>query len=120
MRTTVAPKAAHQDALLLGKAFGNEKNHPIAAIHAYQRQADAGVARRRLQNRRTRLEQAAPFGIENHSQRGAVLDAAARIQEFELGIDRRRLRADHPAKMQHRSLAHQFGDVFGYAKPSVS
>src|SRR5207244_12481683 len=48
----------------------------------------AGVARGRLDDRAAGLELAGPFGLLDHGQPDAVLDAAAGVQLLELGQDR--------------------------------
>ena len=56
---------------------------------------------------------AVAFGLGDHAQRGAVFDAAARIQVFELGINIGGAGGNQLAKMKDGSFADQFGDVFG-------
>jgi len=47
----------------------------------------------------------------------AVLHAASRIQVLQLGVDVGGAFRLHPPQVQHRGLAHQFGDVLSDAEP---
>jgi len=105
-------EAAHQDAFFFRKALGNEEHDSIATVRADEGQTHAGVAGGRLDDRRSWLENAALLRVEDHPQRGAILHAAAGVQELELGVHGRPLRPSDSPQVQHRRLPHQLGDVF--------
>ena len=73
-------KTAHEDAFLFGKAFGHKEYDFVTAMHAHQGKPHPGIAGGRLDDGCARLQQAAPFGVQNHAQRGPILDAAAGIE----------------------------------------
>ena len=60
----------------------HDDNAAITQRAANQRQADARVARRALDDGAAGLQITAGFGGPDHAERGAVLDRAARIHEF--------------------------------------
>ncbi len=74
------PKAAHENALFFGKAFGHKENHLVAAMHAHQGEPHPGIAGGCLDDSPAWLQQAAPFGIQDHAQRCPILNAAAGIE----------------------------------------
>ena len=57
------------------------------------------------------LRTAAPLGVENHPERGAVFDRAAGVHVFELGEEFGRGRRREPRKPQQRGRPDQFEDV---------
>ncbi len=71
--------------LLGGDLVGHGEYAPVPPTGRHQRQADTGVARGRLHDRPTGLEQAGRLGRLDHRQRRAILDAAARVEVLELG-----------------------------------
>ena len=73
-------KAAHENALFFGKAFGHKENHLVAAMHAHQGEPHPGIAGCRLYDGPAWLQQAAPFGVQDHAQRCPILNAAAGIE----------------------------------------
>ena len=104
-------EAAHENAFFLGKAFGDEELDFVAAVDADERQADAGVAGGGLKNGAARMEQAAGFGVEDHSQCRAVFDGAAGVEEFELGENLRAGLGREPGQLEHWRVADKLGDV---------
>ena len=78
-------EAAHENALLFREALGHKQLYPVAPIDADQCEANAGIARGGLKNCAAGFEQPALFRIQNHTQRGAVLHAAAGIEKLKLG-----------------------------------
>ena len=66
---------------------GIVEDEPVALDRADQREADAGVARGRLDDDRAGPEDAARLGVLDHRQGDAVLDAAARVLALELDPD---------------------------------
>ena len=79
-----------QQRLLLGRLLvGHHEDAAVALERGGDRQAVAGVAGRRLDDRAARLEQAGPLGRLDHRQPDPVLDRAARIEHLELGEDQR-------------------------------
>ena len=83
--------------LLLAHLVGDDEDQAIALLRRHQREAKAGVARRRLDDRATRLQRAIALGRLDHRESDAVLDRAAGILVLELeeeptfpGVDPRR------------------------------
>src|SRR3984885_15861617 len=94
-------KAPHEDAFLLRKAFRHKKNHLVAAMHANQGQPNPGIPGRCLNDGSTWLQQTATLCVQNHAQRGPVLDAAPGIEELEFGVNVGRFRGYPPMKVEH-------------------
>jgi hypothetical protein len=59
----------------------------MPARGAEHRVGDAGVARRRVEQDAIAVELALPLALENHRERGAVLDRSAGILRLELRVD---------------------------------
>ncbi len=75
---------AQVEDLLLAHLVGQDEDELVALLRRHQRQADAGVAGRRLDERVAGLDVAALLGLLDHRDADAVLDRAAGIREFEL------------------------------------
>ena len=73
--------------LLLALRIGNDDHGAVAERLGDQRQADAGIAGRALDDDAARLQQPALFGVADDEQAGAVLDRLARIHELGLAQD---------------------------------
>ena len=73
--------------LLPTLGLGHHDHGAIAARIGHQRDADAGIARRALDDRAAGLEQAAGFGIEDDAEPCAVLHRAAGVHELGLAQD---------------------------------
>ena len=69
----------HQPAPLDAHALGHDQDQLVALDRGDHREADAGVAAGRLDDRAAGLELAAALGVLDHRQRDAVLDRAAGI-----------------------------------------
>jgi hypothetical protein len=75
----------HQAAALDAHAVGHHQDEFVALDGGHHGQADAGVARGRLDDGAARLQRAASLGVFDHGQRNAVLDRAAGVAA--LGLD---------------------------------
>ena len=75
---------AKQVDLLARHLIGHHENAAVAANRGGHRQAAAGVAAGRLDDRSARLEQSLALGGVEHGDRGPVLYAAAGIHVFDL------------------------------------
>ena len=92
--------------------LGHDHAQPVAAQTRHHRQADAGVARRRLEDRVTLAQQALLLGELHHLQGDAVLRRSAGVLALELGEDpygRVRRQRVHP---DQRGVADDPEDVF--------
>ncbi len=105
-------KATHENAFLLRKALGHKKHDLVAAMHAHQGKAYAGIAGGGLEDGGAGLQQTTAFGVENHAQRGPVLDAAARVEELQFGVNVGRPRGHDPVKVEHGGGPHQLRHIF--------
>ena len=83
--------------LLLALRLGDHDHGAVAARVADQRQADAGIAGRALDDHAAGPQQALLLGVGDDRQRRAVLDAAAGIQELALAQDLAAGRLGDPA-----------------------
>ena len=106
----------HDRHFFLGKVLRHKQPHFVAAVHADQRQPDAGISRGRLDNRSAGREFSFLLGAPDDPNRRAVFHAAARIQVFQLGEHVRRSGRNQPLQLQHGSFADQLGDVIGNAQ----
>ncbi len=73
--------------LLLALRLGDDDDGAVAARVADEREADAGIACRALDDHAPRLEEPALLGVEDDVERSAVLDRAAGIEELGLAQD---------------------------------
>ena len=71
------------------------ENQLVSACGRDLREADAGIARRRLDDRVAGLENSARLGVEHHAERRAVLDRARRLHPLELDPHLRHVGLDH-------------------------
>jgi hypothetical protein len=94
-----------QDApLLLGDLVRTGEDAPVALLLGNEREADAGVPRGRLDDRRARTQRPVAFGRLDHRERRPVLHASARVQELELREHLRlEPRRDPPQPQERRS-----------------
>ena len=67
--------------------LGHDHAQLVAAQLRDEREPDAGVARRRFEDRRARLQRAVALGELDHLERDAVLRRTAGVLAFELGPD---------------------------------
>ena len=72
---------------LLRHRGGHREDHPVAARGADERERDAGVAARRLDDGAAGLQLARRLGGVDERDAQPVLDARARVVELELGED---------------------------------
>ena len=82
-------RACQTDHVLFFLALGFRDHDHRFEPHGrpHQRQTDARVARRALDNRATRFQIPARNRVANDEQRRAVLDRLAGVQEFSLAVD---------------------------------
>src|SRR5208283_264550 len=97
-------KSFHKHDLLDGKALGDRQHNLVAAIAADKREPHTGVSRGGLKYRRTWPQQAFLFGTPNHSQSRPVLDAAAGVQIFKLGVNVSVVRGNNFAEVEHGGI----------------
>ena len=86
---------AQQRDLLLAHLVGHREDAPVALDRGGDRQADAGVARGRFDDRPAGLELAGSLGRLDHPEADPVLHAAAGIEHLELPDE---LAPDSPAR----------------------
>ena len=80
----VGSERAQQGDLLRRDLVGDDEDHLVALDRGGQREADAGVARGRLDDRPAGLQLPGALGLVDHAQRDPVLVRAARVQVLEL------------------------------------
>ena len=95
---------------------GNEQPHFVAAAHADQSEADAGVSGGGFDDRPPRLELAFALGARDQANGGAVFHAAARVQVFEFGKNVGRSRRSQLPHVQHRRFADELRYVVAKAQ----
>ena len=77
-----------QQAPAFDRGVGREaERDAVAAGRAEHGVGDAGVARGRIEEHAARLERARALAVEDHRQRGAILDRSPRVLRLELRID---------------------------------
>ena len=100
---------AQVENLLAAHFVRHYEDQRVAFLGGDQRQAEAGIARRGLNNRAARLQLAGTFRFVNHRQRNAVFNRAAGVLVFQL----QKQRAGTGIKLMQldkRRAANQFGD----------
>ena len=108
----LGPVGAQQLHPLGGHVLRHRQDQAIALHRGHQRQADAGVARRRLdQDRLPGHEAPLPLGGLDHRQRGPVLDRAARVELLALAEHLGRAGRRQPPQPHQRRPADAGQDV---------
>ena len=98
-------------AALDGHRIRHREDQVVALHRGDQRQADAGVAARRLDERAAGLEDAGLLRRLDHRERDAVLHGTARVEVLDLR-DHLRGTLVELADADERRIADQFGNVF--------
>src|SRR5262249_41476159 len=86
--TELGAAKAERVLLFLALRLGDHDQRAVAAHVSDQRETDAGVAGRALDDEAARLEYAALLRVEEDVQGGSVLHRAARVHELGLAEDR--------------------------------
>ena len=110
--TSSAPSSASILRRSIDIEFRHDQDQPVAARGGDESERDAGVARGRLDQHRALANLALRLQRIDHRNADAVLDAADRIEEFELGEN---VRLDavlfrQPVEPHQRRRADRFGD----------
>ena len=86
---SIDPRAekAHELAALDAEALGHRHDERVALGGADHREADAGVAARRLDDGLAGPERAVALGGLDHAEGEAVLDRAERVERLELDVE---------------------------------
>src|SRR4029079_6760997 len=106
-----AAEGTHDLALFHGEVFGDAEDDAITHAHAGERQTDAGVAGRGLDDRAALLQQSVAFGARDHADADAVLDRASRVEELQLRKNLGVLRSRDVPQAQHRRVADEIENV---------
>jgi hypothetical protein len=93
----------------------HREDEPVALRRGSEREPDPGVAARRLEQDRVRLDLPLALGGLNHGDADAVLHAPSRVPHLELGRDRRLGTVEHAVEPDERRVADELRDVFGDA-----
>ena len=101
------PVGAEQADLLLRHLVRHDEDAAVPLAHGGERQPDAGVAARRLDDRATLAERAGPLRGLDHAEADPVLDATARVQVLELRQDGRVDSSRHPIEPDEGRAAHE-------------
>ena len=103
--------APQQHPALLAHGLRHGEDALVAAGGAHHGQGDAGVAAGRLHDGGARRQQAGLLGGVDHRDGDAVLDAAGRVEELELGRDPGAGPVGHVPEADERCPADELGDV---------
>jgi hypothetical protein len=99
--------------LLGGHLVGDHEDAVVAPLCGDDGEAHARVARRGLDDRPARLQQAGALGLGDHGEGGAVLHAAAGVQHLELDRDRAGQPLGHPVQPQQRRVPDEVDERVG-------
>ena len=108
---------SQQRALLLRLLVGHHEDAPIALDGGCLGEADAGIARGRLNDDAAWLEQPRPLRRLDHRQRDPVLDRSSRIHVLELGHETRPHVRRQPVQGHERSPPHGCRHIGQDARP---
>ncbi len=109
----LGPVGLEHVTLVLAHLVGADEDAGVAAALGDEREPDAGVAARRLDDGAARLQQPVALGGLDHAQRDAVLDRASGVEVLDLREDR----AAHPrvlddgAELDEGGVADEVRDV---------
>ena len=92
-------------------ALRHRQDAPVAAHRAHERQTDAGVPARRLDDDAARLERSAALRLLDHRQADAVLHRAAGVRLLHLRPDRRTRAVPQRAQPDERRVPDELEDV---------
>ena len=104
-----AVRAEHRD-LVLGHLVRHHEDAPVALLLGDDRQAHAGVARRRLDDHAAGPQLPDRSAASIIRTRDPVLDRAARVEVLHLGQHLRGHARGHPAQPHERGVAHQLDE----------
>ena len=90
---------------------GHDDLQRVALARADHRERDAGVARRRLEDRLAGRDRAPLLGVLDQRARDAVLDRAGRVVGLELGPDADARLGREPLELDQRRVADRLDDV---------
>ena len=102
---------AQQPDLLARHLVGDREDAAVALDRRGDREADAGVAARGLDDHAARLQLAPPLGALDDREADAVLDRAARVEVLGLAVERRADPAPDAAQAHERRPADHLDDV---------
>jgi len=100
-------ESAHHLQLLLGDVIRRDQQAFVAGCACNQRQAHAGAALRRLDQRPARQQLAACRCLAYHLERDPILATAARVEEFGLAEDGASGRVRERSQMHQRRATDQ-------------
>ena len=106
----VGAVGAQQVDLLPRHLVGHHRDHAVALQPGGDRQAGAGVARGRLDDRAAGHQPAVALGGLDQRDRDAVLDRAARVERLELGDQARAQAGADPRQPDERRVADRVED----------
>ena len=98
----------HELAPLLAHAVGHHDHGLVAPDSAHEREADALVAARRLDDDGVRIEHPARLGVADHVVGRARLDGAAHVERLEFHQNLGAVRVGHTVQADQRRLSHRF------------
>jgi hypothetical protein len=104
--------------LLAAHLVRDHQDQAVALLGRHQGEAEPGVARRALDQRRARPDLAGPLRVLDHFQADAVLDRAARILALQLDEKFAGSRVE-VIDAHDRRVADQFQDILVYGHGSV-
>jgi len=104
-----------QQLALAAHGFGHDEGALDAPGGADHGQADAGVARGGLDDDGVGADFAGLLGGVEHGHGDAVLDAVARVHEFQLDHHGGRQAGGEVVELDQGGIADQFGDIVGDA-----
>ena len=107
----LGPVAAQQHPALLAHGLGHGEDALVAAGGAHHGEGDAGVTAGGLDHGGAGPQQTRLLGGVDHRHGDAVLDAAGRIEELELGGDPGTRTVGHVAQPDEGRATDQLGDV---------
>ena len=105
---TIGPQ---QQPAFAAHRLGHHEGTLVAARRAHHGEADAGIARGRLEDDRIGPDQAGLLGSVDHRGRDAVLDAVGGVEEFELEGDGSEAVTGQAVEFHQRGIADECGDV---------
>src|SRR6185369_14844682 len=94
------------------EAVWDAENNTVTARNSYEREPDSGVSGRWLDDRGARFQEPLFLGVENHAERGAILDRSARVEPFDFCVNVCEGWLSESRKMKERSPAYEIENAF--------
>ena len=101
-------KRPHQGLLLLAELCRHHEDHPVAPVQRREGDAQAGIARSGLHDGAAGPDESVPLRLIQHIPANAILHAARRVHQLQLGVQVHTFRQIEVVQLYQRRVADHF------------